>query len=162
MRAGDESHIRRDDPIRIEGSERALEATRIHSPKGVRLEIRSPHFEERTRLDALALESISWQDESRFPLAVADPDVTVAGDRPTLSASATVADEDRQVQIANEFAQVDVAKVRDDETEGLELRSPKLGFAIRLGVPSLESLVFQDPSALAAFLEDPYGPEDEH
>jgi hypothetical protein len=162
MSSHQDSHLRRDDPMWINGLDRRVEVTRVHTPKGARLEIRSPHFEKHIRLDALALESVSWQDESTFPLPVDASDVTLAADGSVRLRDGDGVERGRRVQIANEFAQVDATKLVAGDLEGLELRSPKLGFDLCLTVPDLESLVFQDPDHFFAFLEDPYGPEDEH
>lgn len=152
--------VRRDDPITVSAGDRCVDVTRIHTPKGVRLEINSRHWNERVRLDALALESICWQDEADFPL---DPEALDAdpAEVPALP-SAAPSDSDSTVQVTNEFAQVYARKLVADGVEGLELESPKLGFSIRLGVPALERIAFEDPEFFSSFLEDPYGPEDEH
>lgn len=157
-----DAHIQRDEPLTVRGSGRRVDVTRIHTPKGMRLEIRSPYWERRVRLDALALESISWQDEATFPLGVDAPDVELGDDDAFASVSTDELERGDSVQIANEFAQVYATKIRTSQAEGLELESRKLGFDVRLGVAALESIAFQDPDYFSVFLREPYGPEDEH
>lgn len=47
--------------------------TVIHTPKGDRLEIKSPKRGHCIRLDAVELESLSWQDKSIFSEFLEDP-----------------------------------------------------------------------------------------
>lgn len=162
MTADADAHIRRDDPLTIRGGGRRVDVARIRTPKGMRLEIRSPHWDRRVRLDALALESVSWQDEATFPLGVDAPDVSLGDDDPFASVPPDELEREESVQIANEFAQVYATRIRTGRTEGLELESRKLGFDVRLDVPALESIAFQDPDYFSAFLREPYGPEDGH
>jgi hypothetical protein len=66
------------------------------------------------------------------------------------------------IQIVNEFAQVEIQKVKTKKGERLEIRSPKLGYSIRLDAIDLESLSWQEPEKFDELLEEPYGPSDEH
>lgn len=66
---------------------------------------------------------------------------------------------DEPVEIANEFARVQVAKVWTRNGERLEIVAPRLGYAIRLDAIQLESLTWQRPERLSRLLEEPYGPE---
>lgn len=77
-----------------------------------------------------------------------------------------VADDDGYVgepsQVVNEFAQVEIQKVKTRKGERLEIRSPKLGYSFRLDALDLESLSWQEPEKFDELLEEPYGPGDEH
>ncbi len=66
------------------------------------------------------------------------------------------------IQVVNEFAQVEIQKVKTRKGERLEIRSPKLGYSIRLDALDLESLSWQEPEKFDELLEEPYGPDDEH
>ena len=63
-------------------------------------------------------------------------------------------------RIANEFAEVTVAKVTTPRGERLEIESPNLGYRIRLDAVALESLTWQDSELFSELLEEPYGPLD--
>jgi hypothetical protein len=73
-----------------------------------------------------------------------------------------LADQENEIVIANEFAEVVVRKVHTRNGVRLELRSPKLGHAIRLDALELESLTWQTPETFSKFLEDPWGPISEY
>ena len=146
-----EPHIERDVSLTVEDGGEAVKLTRLYTPKGVRLELDSDV--DRIRLDALALESVSWQDSEDFPL-----DEPGSADRPSFE-NASRSD---PIEIVNEFAQVHVHKLTTSDGEGVEIKSPKLHFSIRLGARDLASLTRQDKDTFSSFLQDPYGPEDEH
>jgi hypothetical protein len=68
---------------------------------------------------------------------------------------------DEVMEISNEFAQVMVARVDTRNGVRLEIRSPRLGRAIRLCPLALESLTWQDEKTFSRFLATPFGPEPE-
>lgn len=143
-----------------------LEIGRVETPNGVRLQLRTN--ESRIRLDALALESLTWQPAAFFealsaegtPEAVTDRAVEAgreyegAFDRhvdPTDGASA-------DLEIGNEFTTVAI-RVGDDR---LELRSPKAGYGTWLDPDELRGLARLDMGLFSELLRTPLGPEDEH
>ena len=68
--------------------------------------------------------------------------------------------DDRDViRLANEFAEVELAVVDTGNGQRLEIRSPRLGRAVRLCPLELESLTWQTPEWFSALLETPLGPE---
>ena len=66
---------------------------------------------------------------------------------------------DDAIELGNEFAQVEVRRVRTRNGVRLEIRSPRLGRSIRLCPLALESLTWQDERTFSRFLETPFGPE---
>lgn len=72
----------------------------------------------------------------------------------------TSGDNREPIEIANEFATVLVRKVMTRNGVRLEIRSPKLGTAIRLDPLELESLTWQTHDTFARLLTHPYGPPD--
>lgn len=62
------------------------------------------------------------------------------------------------IVIANEFAEVEVRKVRTRNGVRLEIRSPKLGYRVRLDALELEALSWQRVETFSRFLETPWGP----
>lgn len=69
--------------------------------------------------------------------------------------------EDDHIELANEFAVVQVRKVRTRNGVRLEIISPKLGRGIWLDPMELESLTWQTPETFSKFLQTPFGPEPE-
>jgi hypothetical protein len=63
------------------------------------------------------------------------------------------------VDIANEFAHVQVRKVWTRNGERLEIAAPRLDYKIRLDPLELESLTWQTTETFSKFLETPFGPE---
>jgi hypothetical protein len=62
------------------------------------------------------------------------------------------------VELSNEFATVRVRRVFTRNGVRLEIRSPRLGRAIRLDPLSLESLTWQPMETFSNFLRHPFGP----
>lgn len=69
--------------------------------------------------------------------------------------------ENEYVEIANEFALVQVRKVRTRNGERLEICAPKQGLKVYLDALLLESLTWQTPETFSKFLDTPMGPEAE-
>lgn len=69
--------------------------------------------------------------------------------------------EENYVEIANEFAFVQVRKVMTRNGERLEICAPKQGYKTFLDPLVLESLTWQTPETFSKFLETPFGPEPE-
>jgi hypothetical protein len=65
------------------------------------------------------------------------------------------------LELANEFAQVQVRKVATRNGVRLEIVAPKLGRGIRLCPLELETLTWQSPETFSGFLSTPFGPEAE-
>lgn len=63
-----------------------------------------------------------------------------------------------RIIIANEFAEVEVRKVRTRNGVRLEIRSPKLGYRVRLDALELEALSWQPVETFSRLLENPWGP----
>lgn len=63
------------------------------------------------------------------------------------------------IDLANEFAAVQVRKVRWGNGERLEIRSVKLGYSVMLDPVALESLTWQPDTVFSEFLKTPFGPE---
>lgn len=60
--------------------------------------------------------------------------------------------------IVNEFAAVEVRKVKTRNGVRLEIRSPKLGYRVRLDALELEALSWQPVETFSRLLETPWGP----
>jgi hypothetical protein len=64
-------------------------------------------------------------------------------------------------ELANEFAEVRVRKVRTRNGVRLEIHAPKLGRTVLLCPLELEALSWQSPQAFSEMLRMPFGPEAE-
>ncbi|MGH9064707.1 MAG: dihydrodiol dehydrogenase [Acidimicrobiales bacterium] len=60
--------------------------------------------------------------------------------------------------VANEFAEVIVARVLTRNGMRLQVHSPRLGSRVQLDALELESLTWQSPETFSRFLEEPFGP----
>ena len=68
---------------------------------------------------------------------------------------------DGELELTNEFATVRVRRVHTRNGVRLEIRSPRLGRAIRLDPLALESLTWQTMETFSRFLREPYGPPED-
>lgn len=59
--------------------------------------------------------------------------------------------------VANEFAEVTLQKIHTPRGERVEIKSPSLGYQIRLDAVALESLSWQEPELFSELLEEPFG-----
>lgn len=64
---------RADEPTVIANEFAEVLVRRVRTRNGVRLEIRSPRMDRSIRLDALELESLTWQDPEVFSGFLEDP-----------------------------------------------------------------------------------------
>jgi len=131
----------------------------VHTPKGKRLEIGVPAADEAIWLDALGLESVSWQDEAVFADLIQEWNRRHEARLPTPPSIDAAADVEHLVTVRNEYAIVDVSTGEDDGTEFVRIDSKRLGYAARLTAAELAALSAQDASLLSEFLSTPFGPE---
>jgi hypothetical protein len=121
-----------------------VNVSRIETPKGERLELEAPDADQRIRLDAVALECLTWQSVSTFRAFLKEgiqdlssDDMAVPSDETDCAASTEL------TNITNEFGHVEVRKVESPSIELLELDARKLEFSIRLNATALESVTWQ-------------------
>jgi hypothetical protein len=67
--------------------------------------------------------------------------------------------DDEPVELANEYATVQVRRVHTRNGVRLEIVSPQLGRAIRLCPLELEALTWQTHETFSEMLRTPFGPE---
>lgn len=139
-----------DQTITLRSSEKEVSLTRTLTRTGERLRVESS--DDTMRLDALALESLTWQDDEFFR--------GLTGDDHTAGANATPTDE--TLQIGNEYTVVQLSVFDTDDGPRLEIDSPKLGYACRLDVSELAALSRRDMDLFSDLLRTPLGPVDEH
>ncbi|MEY7851085.1 hypothetical protein AB7C87_17995 [Natrarchaeobius sp. A-rgal3] len=133
---------------------RGVVIQKIHTPRGERLKFEAPRLDEVTHLDAVALESVTWQEPEKMAERALSADTEDSVESGTDWNGGT-----SELMIANEYGQVVLEKEGDD---GVHVSAPKLGYDITLGVGELEWLTVQDHETFTEFLEQPFGPADEH
>lgn len=144
--------------FRIADDDGTVTVGKFRTKRGERAEITTGS--ERIRLDALILESISWQ-RSREALAARIQDGNPVRTDPTPLAGGEPIPDSSAFEITNEYAQVELCHVRTDAGEALRIRTPARGSETNLGAGSLRALACHDDTfAFSAFFETPVGPED--
>lgn len=132
---------------------------KIQTPKGERVKIRSDRLDASVTLDALALESVTWQTD-----AATLTDLLRAPPTPTPADGVTIdvdTGDDGELKISNEYTHVVLRPGADDAGSYLDVESIGLDYEIRLDAAALEVLAWQeDAYAMSKFLETPFGPED--
>lgn len=137
------------DSIELADDERVVELQRLRTPTGERLVVRSEGAD--TRLDALAMESLTWQDDAFFETLTTVPhddgeDATAASD---------------ELQIGNEYTVVRLRKLETSAGPRVSITSPKLGYTCRLSPAELDALAKERIDLFSELLETPFGPEDD-
>lgn len=128
-----------------------VEIRKIRTPNGERLEVVSDGAS--TRLDALALETLTWQDDDFFVDLTGGP----RGEGPDV-----LDDTEPTMQIGNEYTTI---RIRAHETAHgpvVSLRSPKLEYQCWLGAAELDALARKPMGFFSELLRTPLGPESDH
>lgn len=135
----------------VSGEPADVTVRRIRTPKGERLEVRSP--DDVIRIDALGLESLSWQEQDVFSEFLGyEYDLADASEPDAY-------DQIRcEFTLSNEYADVVVRSVRSPAGDRLVIEAPKKHFSIRVDAEGLAGLAAQDTSIFSEFLETPHGP----
>lgn len=137
------------DELRVETDGVAVTLRKVRTPTGERLAV---HDESRgsTRLDALELESLTWQDAAFF-----DELVDGAYDYRSIDPSPR---EPAELQISNEYTVVHLSVI--DDGQAVKLTASKMGYGTRVDARVFAQLVDKPKTFFSALLETPYGPED--
>lgn len=126
--------------------------------KGERLEIATD--DEVIKLDALLLESLSWQRTGDHLSELVDDPEAVLTD--PVSAYEPDTDHDSTVtRIASEYSGVGVSKVQTDDGPGVCFVAPERGVGTVLGPQTLREVVrIDDTFEFSEWFRTPFGPED--
>ncbi len=145
-----EPHIEIAGQTKIRGDTHTVVVRHLKTPKGERLELRST--DDVLRVDALGLESLSWQDQD----VLAD----FRESEPERGAPTPVDDSDGgcEFTLSNEYADVRVRSVQSPAGDVLVVEAPKKQFQVRLDAAALAGLAKEDTSIFSEFLETPHGP----
>jgi hypothetical protein len=109
---------------------------------------------DRLQADALALESLAWQDDDAFT-ELFDTEYSP----PIVEDSMTA---EHTITVTNEYAHAELRCLRKSTTGYLEVKAPKKRERILLDATGLSALARQDHSVFSDFLETPHGPDDHH
>lgn len=138
------------DTVKLSDGDRTVEFRKIVTPNGERLVIASDGAN--TRLDALALESLTWQDDAFFADLVGKPH----------EEGTDAADAGRKLQIGNEYTVIELRPLKTTAGTRLELRSPKLGYERRVSPAEFAAVADKRPDFFSELLRTPFGPETDH
>lgn len=138
------------DELRVENDDVTVTLQKVRTPTGERLAVHD-EAQGSTRLDALELESLTWQDAAFFDdLVDGAYDYRAIGPSPREPAG---------LQISNEYTVVRLSVI--DDGEAVELTAPKMGYGTRVDARAFTQLVDKPKTFFSALLETPYGPEDD-
>jgi hypothetical protein len=137
------------DSFEIADSGRTVELQKLRTPTGERLTVRGESAD--IRLDALALESLTWQDDAFFEELTA-----IAHD------GGDAIDASEELQIGNEYTVVRLRKLETTAGPRVAVASPKLGYRCRLSPEELDALTREQIGIFSELLETPFGPEEDH
>ncbi|WP_135536035.1 hypothetical protein [Halostella pelagica] len=139
-----------DSTLSLRSDDSVVSVRRELTATGERLSLESD--DGATRLDALALESLTWQDDEFFS------ELTGCEHTPGRNPVRT----DEALQVGNEYTTIQLAVVETDDGPRLEVSSHKLGYSCRLGVAELVALSQAEMDLFSELLETPLGPVDDH
>ena len=145
------------DPFRLIDGDSTVIVQKLFTRTGERVELRAEALNETVRLDAIALESIAWQDAATMADRGASVDRGEA--RPDPDSRLIETKREEPITISSEFARARLSAVERDGSAWLAIEAPKLGYAINLGPRELEWLTLQNHETFSSWLEHPFGPE---
>jgi len=145
------------DEFDVSDGEQTATVRKLKTRKGERLEIESPSGDETLRIDALGLESLSWQETEIF-----DRFLPGGHDMDPLNEESDDIMSDTGFDVTNEYAQVQVRRLQSPERSTLQICAPKKREQIQIDPDALGGLARQDHTLFTEFLEQPHGPEDHH
>lgn len=126
----------------------------VETPRGERLEIDVLETEAMSRLDAIALECLTWQEAEAFLESVGTGGQLVSPNKCVIERGQQVGAQTELTRITNEFSQITVNQVTTDEREWLELQAPKLGDAIWLNAGALCAVSHLDQHTFTTLLSE--------
>jgi hypothetical protein len=142
----------------IDGPDGSTVSVAKRYSKGERLAITADG--DRVTLDALLLESLSWQRERGVLDDLIEGETDVASDPVPIAGGDPVEDFDT-ISISNEYSHTTVTKVVTEAGEAIRIDTPGRGTAINLGAETLATLAgVEDTFAFSVWFETPFGPED--
>lgn len=124
----------------IEGPATAVAVREVETPKGERLELETSDGTGRIRLDAVALESLTWQDDDSFDRLLGTPERLEAAIVTGYEGAATATP---LTAITNEFGHVNVRELETPDGPLLELDAQNMAYAAQLNAAALAAIAGQ-------------------
>jgi hypothetical protein len=138
-----------DDELHVETDGVTVTLVKVRTPNGERLAVRS-ETQGSTRLDALELESLTWQDAGFFAeLVGSEYDYRSVDPAPREPAT---------LQISNEYTVIRLSVVNNGGA--VELTAPKMGYGTWIDACVFAALIDKPKTFFSDLLKTPYGPED--
>lgn len=138
------------DSLEFTDGERTVSLQKRQTPNGERLTIRGATGE--IRLDALALESLTWQEAAFFEDLTTDPHTDVEN----------ATDSSDELQIGNEYAVVRLRALETSVGPRVAIESVKMEYNCYLSPVELDALTRKRMNFFSKLLETPLGPENDH
>lgn len=136
---------------------------KIYTPNGNRIEISSGENKEITTLDAMQLESLTWQEREKLSqLHEQNASVKEANRIRKFWNNIENSEPKKReniTKITNEYAEVYINTVLIGGKECCEIVSPKVGYGARLTPEELLSVAECGYQIYNQFLQTPFGPE---
>lgn len=135
----------------ISGDHTAVVVSEVETPKGERLQLETEDGAERIRLDAVALESLTWQDDESFDRLLGSDNRAVAAlviayENPTETTHLT--------QITNEFGHVNVRALDTPDGPLLELDAQNMAYSAQLNAAALAAVAGQSIDVFGTLIRE--------
>jgi hypothetical protein len=135
----------------VRGEGTAVVVSEVETPKGVRLQLETEDGGARIRLDAVALESLTWQDDASFKRLLSEEDESaetlVTGyENPTSSIPLA--------QITNEFGHVNVRELETPQGPLLELDAQNMAYSVQLNAAALAAIAEQSIDVFGTLIRE--------
>lgn len=151
------SRLSKSELTTIGSQDDAVSVARIETPKGARLELSRPDAARQKRLDAVALECLTWQDQATFerleqnhgsggskaPIIASASELVGSEDVVDIDGSGQepIVEERELTNITNEFAHATISEVEIGEQILLQIAAPKINLRIVLNEAALSSII---------------------
>jgi len=163
----DERFIDKKETHTITDEYTTVNVRKIFTPAGERVELEAPNVGRSIRLDAMELETLSWQEPETFvqfldaelPGLPDDTAERQAFIRERTDSEGEAGSVTAEMTVTNEFAAANVRVRAVDGDQHLELEAPKLGYQAQLCPTEAETVTWQTTETFTGFLEHPFGPD---
>jgi hypothetical protein len=150
-------HITIAEEFEIADEEGRVLVRQLLTPRGQLVEIHSEResaeTDQQIRIDALALESLSWQEPETLRRQLLDDSEDER--RHEYGDSGTTVD---SFEVSNEYADARLEKLQTTAGERLLINAPVKGFELVMTSQDLRALATQETVLFSEFLETPHGP----
>lgn len=135
----------------IEDDDARVIVRTVETPKGERLELEAPATGDRIRLDAVALEALTWQDDASFTRLLVDRDqpesaIGTSYDGPSTATTLTA--------VTNEFGHVNVRELDTPDGPRLELDAQNMAHAAQFTPAALAAVAAQSTAAFTTLIRE--------